>query len=385
MTIWRVMARVLLVTNFGRDLAKMRGAMLQSFRAAGHEVVVAAPPEDDGAPAALADLGVGFRPLPVDRTGLNPFRDLGYLAALISCYRQLRPQMVLAISAKPVVYAGLAARLVGRVEVCSIISGLGYVFSGSSLRQRALAVPLRVLYRQALRRNVAVFFQNEDDLSQFVRWRLLRHESQGAVMNGDGVDLGDFRATPPPGRKNFLLIGRLLRDKGVLEYVEAARIVRQQHPDARFRLVGWFDHNPNALREEEVGKWVETGTIEFLGFMPDVRPAIADCDVYVLPSYREGLPRTVCEAMAMGRPIITTDAPGCRQSIVHGRNGLLVPVGDAGELARAMDRLIRDPVRLAAMGRESRALAEQRFDARKVNAALVARIFGTRPESEPAR
>ena len=374
--------RVLIITGFGRSLVEMRGGLIEALQAAGLHVTIAAPPEDPDAPAALAALGVGFRSLDLDRGGINPVRDLGYVARIARALRAERPDIVLAIAAKPVVYTGLAARLFPSVVVCSMISGLGYVFSGNRPRQRALAVVARFLYRLALRRSRVTFFQNEDDLEQFLAWRLLPSRRRGAVTNGDGVDLDRFAVRPLPGRGSFLLIGRLLVDKGIPEYVAAARLVRATHPDARFRLVGWFDEaNPLAIPRAEVEGWVADGAIEFLGFQADVRPVLEDTDVYVLPSHREGLSRTTCEAMAMGRPIVTTDAPGCRQTVIEGQTGFLVPVGDPETLATALRRFLDDPGLAARLGPASRALAEERFDSRVVNPRIAERMLAAAGEA----
>jgi glycosyltransferase involved in cell wall biosynthesis len=324
----------------------------------------------------LAAIGARFHLLDLDRGGLNPVRELAYLARIGRALRQTRPAIVLAIGGKPVVYTGLVARLFPSVIVCSQISGLGYIFSGRSRKQRVLAVAAKLLYRIALRRSRVVFFQNDDDLAQFRDWGLIRPPEQGAVTNGDGVDLDQFTVRPLPGRGHFLLIARLLSDKGIAEYAEAARLVRQTHPDARFRLVGWFDDaNPHALSRETVDGWTADGTIEFVGFQADVRPIVEDTDVYVLPSHREGLSRTTCEAMAMGRPIVTTDVPGCRQTVVEGANGYLVPVRDPVALAAAIRRFLDDPSLAPRMGAVSRMLAEERYDMRDVNARLVARML----------
>jgi glycosyltransferase involved in cell wall biosynthesis len=370
--------RALLITGFGRSLVEMRGGLIGELQKYGLDVTVAAPPEDPDAPAALGALGVAFRPLPLDRGGINPVRDIGYAVRIARCLRAVRPDVVLAIAAKPVVYTGIVGRLFPSIAVCSMIAGLGYVFSGRRPRQRALAVVARILYRIALRRSRVVFFQNDDDLDQFVEWGLLRRRERGAVTNGDGVDLDQFAVRPLPDRGHFLLIGRLLSDKGIPEYAAAARIVRATHPDARFRLVGWFDEaNPNAIRRDAVEAWAADGTIEFLGFQADVRPILEDTDVYVLPSHREGLSRTTCEAMAMGRPIITTDAPGCRQTVVEGQTGFLVPVGDPAALAGAISRFLDDPTLAQRLGPASRALAEERFDQRVVNPRIVERMLAT--------
>lgn len=370
------MGRVLLVASYGRSFVEMRGHLIRSLRAAGHEVTVAAPFEDTGAPAALATIGAEFYRLDVDRGGINPLRDLSYAVRIALCMTRVRPDVILAISSKPVVYAGIVARLFPSAVVCSIISGLGYVFTGRRPKQRALATVTRLLYRIALKRSHVVFFQNDDDRAQFSEWGLLQSPGHAAVTNGDGIDLEHFGVRPLPGKGHFLLIGRLLTDKGILEYVAAARLVRKQHPGARFRLVGWFDEsNPNSISRDTVAAWTQDGTIEFLGFQSDIRPILEDTDVYVLPSYREGLSRTTCEAMAMGRPIVSTDAPGCRQTVVEGQNGYLVPVQDPAALAVALSRFLEDPTLAARLGRTSRTLAVDLYDEREVNALLVKRMF----------
>lgn len=190
-------------------------------------------------------------------------------------------------------------------------------------------------------------------------------------MNGSGVDVADYALAPLPQNPSFLLIARLLGDKGVREYAQAARKVKAQYPDSIFRLVGWIDDNPDAIGQLELDEWVSSGTVEFLGKLADVRPAIADCNVYVLPSYREGTPRTVLEAMAMGRPVITTDAPGCRETVTDGDNGFLVSVMAVDELAAAMVRFIESPELVASMGERSRLVAEQKYDVHRVNEFML--------------
>jgi glycosyltransferase involved in cell wall biosynthesis len=373
---------VLVITGFGRSLVEMRGGLISALQEAGLDVTIAAPSDDPDAPAALAAIGVAFHPLDLDRGGINPLRELAYAVRIGRALRRLRPDIVLAIAAKPVVYTGLVARLFPSIVVCSMISGLGYVFTGRRPRQRVLAIAAKLLYRIALRRSRVVFFQNDDDLAQFAAWGLLGRADRGAVTNGDGVDLDHFAVRPLPGRGHFLLIGRLLSDKGIAEYAAAARLVRAAHPDARFRLVGWFDDaNPNAISHEAVDAWTADGTIEFLGFQADVRTILEDTDVYVLPSHREGLSRTTCEAMAMGRPIVTTDAPGCRQTVVEGENGYLVPVNDPVALAAAMARFLDDPMLAPRLGAVSRTLAEERYDMREVNGRVAARMLAGDPRS----
>jgi glycosyltransferase involved in cell wall biosynthesis len=195
------------------------------------------------------------------------------------------------------------------------------------------------------------------------------------VVNGSGVDVTAFAVAPLPTEPHFLLIARLLGDKGVREYAQAAQRTREIYPQARFSLVGWLDENPDSISQAELDSWVREGTLNFLGRLSDVRPALASCSVFVLPSYREGTPRTVLEAMAMGRAVITTDAPGCRETVVNGDNGFLVSVKSVAALTVAMTRFLDDPELAVRMGRRGRYLAEQKYDVHKVNAMMLKEMW----------
>jgi len=253
-------------------------------------------------------------------------------------------------------------------------------------RQRLAGWLAKSLYRLSLRYSRRVFFQNPDDRDTFVAMGLVAH-GQAEVVNGSGVDLEHFQYSRLPdqalrrdaeGQRSdgpacvrFLLIARLLRSKGLGEFAAAARLIQRKYPHAEFHLVGPFDTNPAGLKPEEVRSWENEGLLQFHGEQADVRPFFRDCHVYVLPSYREGLPRTILEAMAMGRPIITTDAPGCRETVVDGDNGFLVPVRDAPALAQAMEQFILHPELMEQMGRRSRKIAEDRFDVNKINDRIL--------------
>jgi len=223
--------------------------------------------------------------------------------------------------------------------------------------------------------NHAVFFQNRDDRDLFIRLGLLPDKSRAAIINGSGVDLDRFQEAPvSSGPPLFLLIARLIRDKGILEYVEAAAILKKRHPQARFQLLGRHDSNPSAIGRQQLQSWQRDGVIEYLGETSNVAPHLAAAHVYVLPSYREGTPLTVLEAMATGRPIVTTDVPGCRETVVPGENGFLVPAKSAACLAEAMERFIRAPELIRKMGRHSREIAVEKFDVRKVNSVILKRM-----------
>jgi glycosyltransferase involved in cell wall biosynthesis len=219
-----------------------------------------------------------------------------------------------------------------------------------------------------------VFFQNPDDEKLFRELGLLRRSTKSVLVNGSGVDLEAFRPVPFPPEISFLMIARLISLKGIHDYAKAAEAVRARHADVPFRLAGWIDDTPDAIREQDLRRWVDGGTLEFLGKLDDVRPALAAASVYVLPSHREGTPRTVLEAMAMGRPVVTTDAPGCRETVRHGHNGFLVPVSDPVALAGALERFLQSPSLLEEMGRESRRIAVEKYDVHCVNAVMLKEI-----------
>jgi len=282
-----------------------------------------------------------------------------------------KPGYLFCYTAKPVIFGSLAAFFNRKIRVFVMITGLGYVFSAGSVKGLLLKKLIAWLYRIALSRSEKVFFQNPDDLEEFLKLKIIRQD-KAILINGSGVNIDNFSPRPlPQSQISFLMIARLLREKGVNEYIEAARIVKNRQPQARFVLVGWsFSDNPSAIGPDQIEMWKHEGIVEIYGETKDVRPYIADSSVYVLPSYREGTPRTVLEAMAMGRPIITTDVPGCRETVRDGLNGFLVSVKDSNALAEAMEKMIREPNLLAQMGTESRKLAEQKYDVHKVNRVI---------------
>lgn len=368
-----------LLAGFAESLVSFRGSLVGSLSRAGVSVTATAPEALDTASRdRLGVLGARAVLLPMRRTGTNPVADLLYGIRLFGMFRRARPTFVLGFTIKPVIYGTLAAWLAGVPHRFALITGLGYAFTGD--RRGLLSRVVIVLYRVALRRASKVFFQNPDDERQFREMGLLPPGIPSVVVNGSGVDVASYSVQPlPADAPIFLMIGRLLGDKGTREYAAAARQVRARHPEARFRLVGWIDSNPDAIDQSELDAWIADGTVEFLGKLDDVRPAIAASTVYVLPSYREGTPRTVLEAMAMGRPIITTEAPGCRETVIDGENGFLVPVKSVDALVEAMLRFIDNPDLAVKMGQCSRQIAEDKYDVQKVNEVMLREMGITTP------
>lgn len=365
--------KFLLIASLSESLLNFRGPLIAALQARGLQVHVAAPdlPVEDVTRLRLEALGLTVHNTRMRRTGVNPLWDVGTLFSLWLLMRRVQPHYVMGYTIKPVIYGSLAAWLAGVPRRFALVTGLGYAFQGEGQRGRLQALVQR-LYALALSRIDKVFFQNPDDEALFRQRDILAVGTPSCLVNGSGVDVGSFTVVPlPPGPPRFLLIARLLGDKGIREYAQASRRIRAIYPGVRCVLVGWIDSNPDAVTQAELDAWVNEGCIEFLGRLSDVRPAIADCTVYVLPSYREGTPRTVLEAMAMGRAIITTDAPGCRETVVDGDNGFLVPVKSVDALEQAMLKFINDPALAARMGQRARQVAEEKYDVHKVNAVML--------------
>ena len=367
--------RILVLAGLADSLINFRKPLLEAFRENGFDVFALAPPADPGIVEALNRIGVDFRPVRLSRTGTSPLEDARYYLELRRRIREIKPDMVFSYTIKPVIYGSLAARACGVKQVVSMITGVGYAFQKATWNGKAVHEMVRPMYRKALASNDVVFFQNRDNLAQFRDEGILGDPRKAALIPGTGVDLAHYAPVAPWIRPvTFLLIARLLYDKGIREYVEAARFLKVGYPEARFRLLGPLDPNPMGVPRRVVEEWQREGAIEYLPETRDVRPFLAETSVYVLPSYHEGMPRTVLEAMSMGRPIVTTDAPGCRETVIEGRNGYIVPVKDSRALSQAMERFLIDPSLIPAMGQQSRRLAEERFDVRKVNLEILSRL-----------
>ena len=374
------MAKVVIISQYSPSLINFRGDLIRAMVELGHEVICLGP--EAGYKQPLQELGADYRQIPLHRTGLNPLKDVKTLFSLRKALKEIKPDIVFSYTVKPIVYGSIAAHMAGVRQMYAMITGLGYVFIGQTFKQKLLTQIVAFLYRRGLKYNQVVFFQNPDDLHLFVSKSIVPKTAKPVLVNGSGVNIEKFAFAPPKlSPVTFLLIARLIKDKGILEYVESARLLKQKYPDARFQLLGPLDINPAAITQEQLERWTKEGIIEYLGKTNDVRPYIADASVFVLPSYREGTPRSVLEAMSMGRPIITTDAPGCRETVIDGRNGFLVPVKDVDTLKSAMEKFILNPDLIVQMGEQSHIIAEEKYDVRKVNRAILQEM-GLLPEKE---
>jgi glycosyltransferase involved in cell wall biosynthesis len=352
-------------------MINFRGELIRTLVGAGHAVTAMTGPATNEERSAIEAFGANFRPFPIQRNGLNPLRDLRALYALRKAFRDLQPAIVVAYTIKPIIWGGIALRGLKNVRFFALITGLGFAFQGGSVARRMLTHLVTNLYRTALRRAQCVIFQNRDDKALFAAGGIVNPASCGLV-NGSGVDLDRFAAVPVPfDGAVFLTVARLLGAKGLREFAAAAREVKTRYPHAEFRLLGPPDPSPDGIPLREVQEWHDNGWIRYLGAADDVRPFLASCSVFVFPSYHEGMPRAVLEALAVGRPILTTDVPGCRETVIEEENGRLVPKADAAALANRVVWFIENREAWERMGARSRMLAEERFDVRCVNREIM--------------
>ncbi|CAM4050154.1 glycosyltransferase family 4 protein [Psychrobacter arenosus] len=376
--------KFLIIASYPSSVLKFRGALIAALKDKGFEIHIAAP-EFNIYPKELNKLealGYKVHDIPMQRTGTNPAADTKTLLALYRLMRKIKPDYVMGYTIKPVIYGSLAASLARVPHRFALITGLGYAFQGaeeSNYRKPNMQKLMHRLYSVALATTHKVFFQNPDDEALFKSMKIIKPNLPTKVVNGSGVNTSEYSVVSFPLEDNvseprFLLIARLLGDKGVREYAQAAAIVKAKYPQVEFDLVGWIDDNPDSIEQQELDNWINDGLLNFIGRLDDVRPAISACSVYVLPSYREGTPRTVLEAMAMGRPVITTDAPGCRETVIDVYNGYLVPVKAVNELVEAMEKFIVDPTLITSMGAASRQLVEDKFDVDTVNQVMLAEM-----------
>jgi glycosyltransferase involved in cell wall biosynthesis len=368
--------RIVVIGAWAPSLINFRAPLLRAMVARGHEVIGMAAQGTPEIIAQLAAIGVRFEEFHLERAGTDPASDLRTAIELARKLRRIAPELVFAYTIKPVIYGTLAAWIARVPHRAAMITGLGYsLTTARSTKQRAVAQLVRRLCKFALARCDAVLFQNPDDRAEYERLGLVPGHARVAIVRGSGVDLDHYASTPlPAGPPRFLFLGRLLHDKGITEFVECARRVRAVHPEVRFQILGWFDPNPESASRADVDGWVQSGVVEYLGESPDVRPTLAAAHVLVLPSYREGTPRSVLEAMSMGRAVITTDAPGCRETVVDGDSGLIVPARDAAALGDAARRLVESPALLERLAAAGHARAIELYDARKVAAAMLAAL-----------
>ena len=348
-----------------------REDMLRDFAGRVDDVVVLGNETDEKWIPYFEELGVRYRTYPVSRNGLNPISDVKTYRALKRIIAEECPDKVLTNFVKANVYGCIAAHNRGIKDIYVMMGGLGSVFQGDDRKSRLARLFVTAEYRASLKHSKKIFFQNDEDSKLLCDLGTVKSE-QVVRIYGSGVNTEHFKQEPLPEQMSFVFIGRLVRGKGVLDYLDAARIVKREYPDVRFDLVGPYDTNPSGLKPEDIEPYIEDGTVVYHGEQKDVRPYLKNASCFVLPSYYgEGTPKSALEALATGRPLIVADAVGCREVVEDGVNGFLVPPRDAGEIAHAMVKLIEESGLIKRLGKASRHMAMEVFDVRRVNESIL--------------
>lgn len=372
--------RIVIMGSQARSMSNFWPTLIKMLADNGHEVRCFVPAtNDDSDKRAIERLnswGATIYSIPMDRRGLNPIKDLRSLYLLWREFRKVKPDVFFGYAIKPVIYGTLAAWLASVPARFAMITGLGYTFEADSLGKRLLTVMASCLYKFALMHSKTIFFQNRDDLAHFQKLRIISKAPKPndiEMLRGTGVDIEHFELAPPKLTPvTFLLVGRLVEAKGVREFANAAsRLMQTYSGQAKFQILGPSEKGPGSVSLDEVNSWQQQGFLEYLGATDDVRPYIKAASVMVLPSYREGLPTSIMEGMSMGRPAVVADAPGSRELVVDGINGFMVPVKDPEALGDAMEKFIKQPELIEALGQTSRKMAEDDFNAREVASKLM--------------
>lgn len=362
--------KILVLSSHTKSLFWYRMDMMQAFVKSGYKVFAAGPDEERVWKDKFKEYNIEYFHISVLRTGINPLEDLKTFKSIKTLMQNIEPDKVFVYQAKTIVYGCLAANNCHIGEVYPMVAGLGSIFRSSGLKNMLARPIMYLLYKLAFGFSKKVFFQNEDD-KQFLLKRKILSSNKIVLINGTGVNLGRFKPTPLPSQITFLFIGRLLKDKGIKEYLSACEIIKNKYPSVRCLLVGPYDTNPSAIKSKDLKTYTEKNIVEYFGEQFDVRPYIEQCTTFVLPSYHEGTPKTVLEAMAMGRAIITTDAPGCRETVKNGINGLLVKVKDVKDLVDKMEYVILNPEMNIKFGKNSFELAKEKYDVNKINYKIM--------------
>lgn len=361
--------KILVVSPKNKTVFNFRGDLIRDMVASGNQVVVTGPNKDfiDD----IMSLGVSeFVEIPLIKDNTSIKGDIAYYKALKEQIKRIKPDLVFGYTIKPVIYGSLAAKAAKVPHIYSMVTGLGRVFAVNGLKATVVRFITKMLYKMAFKACDKVIFQNGDDVNELVKSRCLKR-SKAVIVNGSGVNMQRFSVSKLPETPVFLMVSRIIREKGIVEFCEASRLLKVNHPEARCLLLGGFDSSMGALKLEDIKPFIDDGSVEYLGEVKDPSEIYKQSSVFVLPSYyREGLPRTILEAMACGRTVITTDWTGCREPITDGYNGYLVPIRNSNELYLRMKQLCEDREMLSAMSEAAYETCKEKYDVSIVNAQM---------------
>ncbi len=372
--------RFLLIASYPQSIYEFRGDLIKELQEKGYEVHVAAPfkdiDEQDSEFKNLKTLNIHLHSYSLNRRGTGVVQDLKTFIDLFKLIIKVSPQYVLAYTIKPVIY-GMIASYIGKVpNRFAMITGLGIAFTDNS-NMSPSSIPsliIKFLYKISLKLSSKIIFQNKDDRNLFKSLKIISENNKTALINGSGVNLNKYKKSPLPENLSFLFIGRYLVSKGIREFVEAAKIIKSNNPQIEFCIAGQREEGEDSITKKELSEWVDSNVIINLGYLADIKPAIENASVLILPSYREGTPRSVLEAMAMGRPVITSDAPGCRETVIKNFNGFLVPVGSIEEIVKAINFFINNPDSIKEMGSHSLKLVKEKYDVKIINKIMLSHM-----------
>ena len=369
------MKHILIIASHGPSLVNFRLNLIKTLLSKSYKVSVASPSDNfkKNLQKKLKVLGIKINYFSLTRAGMNLFKEFKSILELLRIIKYSKPSVIISYTAKPVIYTGFVLKFFPKIIYYPLITGLGYAFTDNNSFNKNLFRNIMIfLYRVGLKKSKKIIFQNKNDKKLFLQLRIVKDKKKTFIVNGSGVDLNAYPFSGLPSRHIFLMIARLLIHKGIREYFKAAIIVKKLFPNIKFRLIGDFDQNPTSINMKELRFWIKKAKIEYLRKKNSVKSALKACRYFVLPSYREGTPRSILEALSTGRPIITTDSPGCRETVIHGKNGLLVPVKNATALAKAMIKLLNENEKnIKKMAKESYLIAKNKFEIGKVNKSML--------------
>lgn len=358
--------KIVVLSAHTNSLFWFRMDMMKEFLALGHEVIAIGNEPELEWKESFNEVGIEYKAITIERNGLNPRSDVRTLIQLSKIFREIKPDKIFIYQAKTIAYGSIAAKLNNISDVYLLIAGLGSILRGVGLKNKIIKTILQFQYKIAIKYSKHVFFHNKDDRNELIRLKLVS-EKKSTVLNGSGVNTEFFKPIDLPKETAFIFIGRLIRDKGIFEYLEACRVVKDLFPEVKCFVVGPFDSNPSSLKREELQNYIDKGIVIYYGEQKDVRPYLSKVSTLILPSYHEGRAKTILEAMAMGRSIITTDAPGCRDSVKDGVNGIVVPIKDIKSLANAMIQLVAQPELNGIYGKRNIKEVIEKYDSTIVN------------------
>ncbi len=363
------MKKFIIIGSESSSIILFRSKLIENISDLNFDVVAVSNPISSNLKSTFSNLGLRHRVIKFRRRSFNPLWDILSLFSLIKLFREEKPDIVLAYTIKPIIWGGIASLFI-KTNFFALVTGLGYAFNGESLFRNLIKKLVIFLYKFAMLNSQKVIFQNRDNLDVFIKNKIVNN-AKTALVNGSGVDIEFYKKTNIPNEVRFIQVSRLLGEKGVREYCHAAEIVKKKYPNTIFYLLGEEDYSLDGVPISEIKRWQNKNVINYIKPVDDVRPYLSDCSVCVLASYHEGIPRSVLEAMSMGRAILTTDAPGCRETVESGKNGFLVRVGDVNDLVEKMTWFINNQDSIATMGNESYKIAMQKYDVKIINNTML--------------